>query len=72
MSELHQLTPQPLWDLFAQICAIPHPSYHEEELVQFITTWARNNNLFVERDPVGNLLLRKPATPGMEQRQSVV
>ncbi|MGG4625308.1 beta-Ala-His dipeptidase [Serratia odorifera] len=71
MSELSQLSPQPLWDIFAKICSIPHPSYHEEQLAQHILSWAKEKNLHAERDAVGNILLRKPATKGMENRKPV-
>ncbi len=71
MSELSQLSPQPLWDIFAKICSIPHPSYHEEALAQHIMTWAKEKGLHAERDQVGNILLRKPATKGMENRKPV-
>lgn len=72
MSELSQLTPQPLWDIFAKVCSIPHPSYHEEELANHILGWAAEQGLHAERDRVGNILLRKPATAGMENRKPVV
>ncbi|WNY83712.1 cytosol nonspecific dipeptidase [Cronobacter dublinensis] len=72
MSELSQLSPQPLWDIFAKICSIPHPSYHEEQLAEHIMGWAKEKGLFAERDQVGNILLRKPATAGMENRKPVV
>ncbi|MEX0447596.1 beta-Ala-His dipeptidase [Xenorhabdus sp. SGI246] len=72
MSELSTLSPQPLWDIFAKICSIPHPSYHEEELASYIIEWAKNRNFHVERDKVGNILIRKPATKGMENRKAVV
>ncbi len=71
MSELSQLSPQPLWDIFANICAIPHPSYHEEQLAQHIMGWANEKGLHAQRDQVGNILIRKPATPGMENRKPV-
>ncbi|EEP94592.1 Aminoacyl-histidine dipeptidase [Yersinia aldovae ATCC 35236] len=71
MSELSQLSPQPLWDIFAKICSIPHPSYHEEALAQHIMTWAKEKGLYAERDKVGNILLRKAATKGMENRKPV-
>lgn len=71
MSELSQLSPSSLWQFFAQICAIPHPSYHEEALAQHILQWAKENNIHAERDETGNLLLRKAATPGMEKRKPV-
>ncbi|SLM64264.1 MULTISPECIES: beta-Ala-His dipeptidase [Dickeya] len=72
MSALSQLSPQPLWDIFATICAIPHPSYHEEALAAHILSWAKARGLHTERDRVGNIVLRKPATPGMENRKPVV
>ncbi|MCO7263445.1 beta-Ala-His dipeptidase [Dickeya zeae] len=72
MSALSQLSPQPLWDIFAKICSIPHPSYHEEALAAYILSWAKERGLHTERDQVGNILLRKPATPGMENRKPVV
>jgi len=72
VSELSQLSPQPLWDIFAKICSIPHPSHHEEELAQHIMGWAKEKGLFVDRDAVGNILIRKAATAGMENRKPVV
>ncbi|MGS0629771.1 MULTISPECIES: beta-Ala-His dipeptidase [Photorhabdus] len=72
MSELSQLSPQPLWDIFAKICSIPHPSYHEEALATHIVQWAQEKRLHVERDQVGNILIRKPASKGLENRKSVV
>ncbi|MEA9390716.1 beta-Ala-His dipeptidase [Acerihabitans sp. TG2] len=72
MSELTQLSPQPLWQIFAKICSIPHPSYHEEALASHIMRWAQEKGLHGERDEVGNILLRKPATPGYEKRRPVV
>ncbi len=72
MSELSQLSPQPLWDIFAKICSIPHPSYHEEQLAEHIVSWAKEKGLYVDRDQVGNILIRKPATAGMENRKPVV
>lgn len=71
MSELAQLSPQPLWQIFATICSIPHPSYHEEALATHIMRWAHEKGLYAERDAVGNVLLRKQATPGYEKRQPV-
>ncbi|MCE1736689.1 cytosol nonspecific dipeptidase, partial [Enterobacter hormaechei] len=71
MSELSTLSPQPLWDIFAQICAIPHPSYHEEALASHIIEWAKSKEFHVERDDVGNILIRKPASKGMENRKAV-
>lgn len=71
MSEIQTLKPNLLWKWFDQICAIPHPSYHEEEIAQFIVNWAKQKQLFVERDGVGNILIRKPATKGMEDCKTI-
>ena len=71
MSELSQLSPQPLCDIFAKICSIPHPSYHEEALAEHIVSWAKEQGFWCERDAVGNILIRKPATAGLENRKPV-
>nr|WP_024967145.1 beta-Ala-His dipeptidase [Pantoea sp. IMH] len=71
MSELSQLSPQPLWDIFAKVCSIPHPSYHEEELAQYVLSWAKEQGFWTDRDEVGNILIRKPATPGLENLKPV-
>ncbi len=71
MSELQHLQPQLLWQWFDQICAIPHPSFHENALAEHIIQWAKSKNFFAERDEVGNVLIRKPATEGMEECEPV-
>lgn len=72
MTALSQLYPQPLWQWFEQICAIPHPSKYEQALSQHIQAWAKSKQLDVVEDAVGNLIIRKPATAGMEDRKVVV
>ncbi|MEJ2764224.1 aminoacyl-histidine dipeptidase [Photobacterium sp. MCCC 1A19761] len=72
MSEISQLSPQPVWQFFDQICSIPHPSKHEEQLAQHIIRFAESEGLDVRRDAVGNVFIKKPATPGMENRKGVV
>lgn len=71
-SEINQLFPQALWQWFEQICAIPHPSGHEQALSLHIQTWAKRRGLTLIVDHVGNLIIRKPATAGMEDRKIVV
>ena len=51
-SELNQLFPQPLWQWFEQICAIPHPSKHEAALSAHIQAWAKERGLPVIVDQV--------------------
>ncbi|MCF6434276.1 beta-Ala-His dipeptidase [Pseudoalteromonas sp. MMG022] len=71
-SEISQLEPKAIWQFFDQICAIAHPSKHEEALAQFIVDWATSQNLSVHRDTTGNVFIKKPATTGMEDRKAVV
>ena len=72
MSEITTLQPELLWKWFDQICTIPHPSHHEDTLANFIVNWAKEKHFFAERDEAGNVLIRKPATVGMENRTPVV
>ncbi len=72
MTRLTELAPSTLWTFFDQICAIPHPSKHEAALRDWITHWAAERGLACRQDSVGNLILRKPATAGMEDRKGVV
>lgn len=72
MSELSQLKPTSLWQLFEKICSIPHPSKHEQKISLWIQSWATELGLDVKEDAVGNLFIKKPATSGMEDRQGIV
>lgn len=72
MTEITQLTPHLLWQFFNTLCSIPHPSGHEAAVRQWITDWAQERGLATVQDTVGNLIIRKAATPGMEQRQGVI
>lgn len=69
---LSTLQPSLLWKIFADICAIPRPSHHETEITEAVQLWAKLHNIDCEIDKVGNLLLRKQATPGYENRKTVV
>lgn len=72
VTAINQLFPQPLWRWFEQICAIPHPSGHEQALSLHIQAWAKERGLALVVDQVGNLIIRKPATPGMQDKKVVV
>lgn len=71
MSEISSLSPTLLWQWFDKVCAIPHPSYHEDQLAEYLLAWAKQQGFFAERDEAGNLLIRKPATKGMENRKPI-
>ncbi|WP_440875208.1 aminoacyl-histidine dipeptidase [Thalassotalea sp. PLHSN55] len=72
MSQLSQLQPNLLWQLFEKICSIPHPSKHEQKISAWIQSWATEQGLSVKEDKVGNLFIKKPATAGMENRPGVI
>lgn len=57
---------------FFQICKIPHPSYKEKELSDYIKNWGENLNLEVLQDAYYNVLIRKKGTPGKEKNPVVL
>ncbi|MDR2894147.1 MAG: M20/M25/M40 family metallo-hydrolase, partial [Alistipes sp.] len=69
---IKDLKPAALWGLFAEICTIPHPSHHEEAIRAFVVDFAKKNGLDVTVDGADNVIVRKPATPGMEGRKGIV
>ncbi|CAM3029391.1 aminoacyl-histidine dipeptidase [Vibrio rarus] len=72
LNQISQLSNNPIWPFFANICSIPHPSKHEQALSDHIVTWAKEQGLSVKADAAGNLFLKKPATAGMENKKGVV
>lgn len=69
---LNGLQPSGLWSIFESICEIPHPSKHEEKIREYVLNWAKEHQLESNVDEVGNVILRKPATPGMENRKGII
>jgi dipeptidase D len=69
---LGQLKPELLWNHFEEICRIPHPSRKEDKLAEYVVSVAKKNNLQYSRDEFGNVIIRKPATPGKENLTPVV
>ncbi len=70
--EVRNLEPKALWNHFADLNAVPRPSKKEERVIQFMIDFGKSLGLKVETDKVGNVLIRKPATPGMEDRTHLV
>jgi dipeptidase D len=70
--EIRQLEPKALWNHFSDLNAVPRPSKKEERVIQFVVDFGKKLNLETEVDSVGNVILRKPATPGFENRKTVV
>jgi dipeptidase D len=72
MSILSNLNPEPIWIYFEEICKIPRLSKNEGKIRQYLLAFAKKNNLECREDNVGNILIIKPASPGMENRKTVV
>jgi len=71
-SEIRNLQPKALWNNFADINAIPRPSKKEDKIRAFMVDFGNKLNLKTIVDPVGNVIIKKPATKGMENRKTVV
>lgn len=69
---LSALQPVRVWSHFAALCAIPRPSRHESALRAHLADWAEAQGIEHEIDAAGNLILRKPASPGCQDRPGVV
>jgi len=69
---MKNLQPQIVWSHFATLCAIPRPSYREEALKKHIIEWAQARGIAHVVDAVGNLFLKKPASPGCEAMPGVI
>ena len=70
--EITQIEPQIVWKNFAALNAIPRPSKKEEKVIAFIKNFGENLGLETIVDEVGNVIIKKPATPGMEDRKAIV
>ena len=67
-----ELKPKAVFDYFAEINKVPRPSKHEEKMIAYLKGFADANGLSFKTDEAGNVLIAKPATPGMEDRPTVV
>jgi len=71
-SEIRTLEPKELWNKFADLNAVPRPSKKEERVIAFMKDFGTNLGLEVIEDEVGNVIIKKPATKGMEDRVTIV
>lgn len=71
-TEIKNLEPKEIWSNFASINAIPRASKKEERIIRFMLDFGKKLNLETKVDAIGNVLIKKPATPGMEDRKKVV
>jgi dipeptidase D len=72
MSILSKLNPAPIWIYFEEICKIPRLSKNEGQIRKYLLDFARKNGLESKEDQVGNILIIKQASPGKENRKTVV
>ncbi|HET8753879.1 MAG TPA: aminoacyl-histidine dipeptidase [Salinimicrobium sp.] len=70
--EIRALEPKVLWNKFADLNAVPRPSKKEEKVIEFMKNFGNSLGLPTMVDEVGNVIIRKPATGGMENRKAVV
>jgi dipeptidase D len=68
----NELKPAAVFEQFAKINTIPRPSKHEEQMIEFLKQWGESHHLETVVDETGNVLIRKPATPGFEDCRTVV
>jgi len=72
MSAVKDLNPQEVWKHFHTLTQIPRPSKKEGEIIEYMKDFGENLGLETTVDDVGNVIIRKDATPGMENRKSVI
>jgi dipeptidase D len=70
--EIRNLEPKVLWNQFANLNAVPRPSKKEDRVIAFMKDFGNQLGLETFEDAIRNVIIRKPATPGMENRKPVV
>ena len=71
-TSIRNLAPKEVWNMFADLNAVPRPSRKEERVIQFMVDFGKKLNLETFVDKVGNVIITKPATKGLENRKTVV
>jgi dipeptidase D len=71
-NSITNLEPKAVWTHFANLCNIPRPSKKEQKAVEYAAGFGRKLGLETLVDRVGNVIIRKPASPGMENRKGVI
>jgi dipeptidase D len=72
MSSISELAPQEVWKHFHTLTQIPRPSKKEQGIIAYMKKFGENLGLETLVDEVGNVIIRKPATPGMENRKGII
>ncbi|MEJ2163083.1 MAG: aminoacyl-histidine dipeptidase [Robiginitalea sp.] len=69
---ISDIQPVEIWESFVRLNAVPRPSKKEERIIAFMVEFGHSLGLETQEDPLGNVLIRKPASPGMDRRTPVV
>lgn len=69
---IKDLEPKIVWNNFYGLTRIPRPSKHEEKVQEYLLEWGKTHGVEVMKDETGNIIFRKPATPGYENRRGVI
>lgn len=72
MEDIRNLEPKDLWGHFYALTQIPRPSGHLEKIQKYLLDFSKENGIEAFQDPAGNIIMRVPATPGMENRKGVI
>ena len=72
MAVLAQLEPKAVFHYFEEICAIPHESSDTQAISDYLVAFAKERNLYVRQDTLGNVIIKKPATSGYEDAPVVM
>ena len=70
--EIRNIAPKTVWNHFSDLNAVPRPSKKEEKIIQFMVDFGSRLQLDTSVDKVGNVIIKKPASPGMEDRKTIV
>lgn len=70
--EIKDLQPTIVWSAFDAITKVPRPSKHEEQIRAYLLDYAKQHNIEAKTDKVGNVVMKKPATPGREKAPTVI
>ncbi|MDR1331182.1 MAG: aminoacyl-histidine dipeptidase [Tannerella sp.] len=71
-AEIKNLDPQPVWNYFYDLTQVPRPTHSMKRITEYMLAFGQSHSLETVQDETGNILIRKPATPGYEQRRTVV
>ena len=69
---IQELEPKVVWKNFYALTQIPRPSKHEEKVIEYLYNWGKSHGFETVKDATGNIIIRVPATPGMENRKGVI